>query len=42
MKIDGLTFVETVERLAEKYGVELKREEGDSARSGPGGRLAAS
>ena len=29
MKIDGLTFVETVERLAEKYGVELKREDGD-------------
>ena len=29
MKMDGLTFVETVERLAEKYGVELKREEGD-------------
>ena len=30
MKMDGLSFVETVERLAEKYGVELKREEGDS------------
>jgi DNA primase len=29
MKIDGLSFAETVERLAEKYGVELKREEGD-------------
>ena len=29
MKMDGLSFVETVERLAEKYGVELKREEGD-------------
>ena len=29
MKIDGLSFMETVERLAEKYGVELKREEGD-------------
>jgi DNA primase len=29
MKIDGLSFVETVERLADKYGVELKREEGD-------------
>jgi DNA primase len=28
-KIDGLTFVESVERLADKYGVELKREEGD-------------
>jgi DNA primase len=31
MKLDGLTFVETVERLAEKYGVELKREEGEGA-----------
>ena len=29
MKMDGLSFAETVERLAEKYGVELKREEGD-------------
>ncbi|HEX5088120.1 MAG TPA: DNA primase [Nocardioides sp.] len=29
MKIDGLSFAETVERLADKYGVELKREEGD-------------
>jgi DNA primase len=28
MKIDGLTFVEAVERLADKYGVELRREEG--------------
>ncbi|MBJ7357156.1 DNA primase [Nocardioides sp.] len=28
-KIDGLTFVESVERLADKYGVQLKREEGD-------------
>ena len=26
MKLDGLSFVETVERLAEKYSVELKRE----------------
>ena len=32
MKIDGLTFAETVERLAEKYGVELRREDGDGAR----------
>ncbi|MDT0203307.1 DNA primase [Nocardioides sp. AE5] len=29
MKIDGLTFTETVERLAEKYGVQLRREDGD-------------
>ena len=42
MKMDGLSFVETVERLAEKYGVELKREEGDATRSGPRGRPAAS
>jgi DNA primase len=37
MKIDGLSFVETVERLAEKYGVELKREEGDGRDEGPRG-----
>ena len=29
MKIDGLSFVESVERLAEKYGVPLRREGGD-------------
>lgn len=29
MKVDGLTFTETVERLAEKYGVVLRREDGD-------------
>lgn len=29
MKVDGLTFTETVERLAEKVGVTLRREEGD-------------
>ena len=29
MKVDGLTFVESVERLAEKFGVQLRREEGD-------------
>ncbi len=29
MKVDGLTFTETVERLAEKYGVQLRREDGD-------------
>jgi DNA primase len=32
MKIDGLSFVEAVERLAEKYGVQLRREEGDGGR----------
>lgn len=32
MKIDGLSFVETVERLAEKVGVVLRREEGDGPR----------
>jgi DNA primase len=30
MKIDGLSFVEAVERLADKYGVQLRREEGDA------------
>ncbi|MCW2737339.1 MAG: primase [Nocardioides sp.] len=29
MKVDGLTFTESVERLGEKYGVQLRREEGD-------------
>ena len=29
MKIDGLSFVEAVERLADKYGVQLRREDGD-------------
>jgi DNA primase len=28
MEIDGLSFTESVERLADKYGVELRREEG--------------
>ena len=37
MKIDGLTFTETVERLAEKYGVELKREDGESGEERPKG-----
>ena len=37
MKIDGLSFAETVERLAEKYGVELKREEGDGRDDRPRG-----
>ena len=37
MKIDGLGFGETVERLADKVGVALAREDGDSApeRRGP-------
>ncbi len=37
MKIDGLSFVESVERLAEKYGVQLRREDGDAPpeRRGP-------
>ena len=29
MKVDGLTFTESVERLADKFGVQLRREEGD-------------
>jgi DNA primase len=29
MKIDGLSFVEAVERLADKYAVQLRREDGD-------------
>jgi len=29
MKIDGQSFTETVERLADKYGVTLRREDGD-------------
>jgi DNA primase len=37
MKIDGLSFAETVERLADKYGVELKREEGDGFDDRPRG-----
>ena len=37
IKIDGLTFIESVERLAEKYGVELKREEGDGRDDRPRG-----
>ena len=37
MKIDGLSFVEAVERLSEKFGVQLRREEGDgpAERRGP-------
>jgi len=30
MKIDGLSFVEAVERLADKCGVQLRREEGEA------------
>ncbi|WP_425577461.1 DNA primase [Nocardioides endophyticus] len=37
MKIDGLTFGETVERLADKYGVQLRREEGDVREERPKG-----
>jgi DNA primase len=37
MKVDGLTFVESVERLAEKYGVQLRREEGDDEPQRPRG-----
>ncbi|MDO7867144.1 DNA primase [Nocardioides jiangxiensis] len=36
MKIDGLTFTEAVERLADKTGIQLRREEGD-APQGPRG-----
>src|SRR4051812_19052208 len=32
MEMDGLGFTETVERLAEKYGVQLRYEEGGPAR----------
>ena len=31
MKIDGLSFAEALERLADKYGVVLRREDGDEA-----------
>ena len=34
MKIDGLTFIESVERLADKYGVQLRREEGGARTTG--------
>jgi DNA primase len=37
MKIDGLAFTETVERLAEKYGVTLRREDGDVREDRPRG-----
>jgi DNA primase len=37
MKIDGLGFTEVVERLADKYGVMLRREEGDGRPDRPRG-----
>ena len=37
MKADGLTFTEAVERLAEKYGVQLRREDGDDEPQRPRG-----
>lgn len=37
MKIDGLSFGETVERLADKYGVQLRREDGDGPPERPRG-----
>ncbi|MBI2245160.1 MAG: DNA primase [Nocardioides sp.] len=37
MKIDGLTFGEAVERLADKVGVQLRREEGDVREERPKG-----
>jgi DNA primase len=36
-KIDGLTFTETVERLADKYGVQLRREDAEPGQSRPQG-----
>ena len=36
-QIDGLSFVESVERLADKYAVDLKREEGDVREDRPRG-----
>ena len=36
MEVDGLGFTETVERLAEKFGVELRYEEGGPARPSGG------
>ncbi|PKH42847.1 DNA primase [Nocardioides alpinus] len=37
MKVDGLTFTEAVERLGEKYGVTLRREDGDDEPARPRG-----
>ena len=41
MKVDGLTFTESVERLADKYGVQLRREEGDDEPARPRGPARA-
>ena len=41
MKIDGLSFVESVERLAEKYGVALRREADDGKPDRPKGPARA-
>jgi len=37
MKIDGLTFTDAVQRLADRYGVVLRREEGDVREDRPRG-----
>ncbi len=37
MKIDGLTFAESVERLADKTGIQLRREDGDARDDRPKG-----
>ncbi len=37
MKIDGLTFTEAIERLADKVGIQLRREEGDDRDDRPKG-----
>jgi len=37
MKIDGVTFIEAVERLADKYGVQLRREDGPGELQRPRG-----
>ena len=41
MQIDGLAFAEAVERLADKYGVQLRREEGDVREDRPRVRPAS-
>ncbi len=41
MKVDGLTFTEAVERLAEKVGVQLRREDGDDEPIRPRGPARA-
>ncbi|QIX27324.1 DNA primase [Nocardioides sp. JQ2195] len=38
MKIDGVSFAEAVERLADKYGVQLRREEGGAPEAPRGPR----